>query len=155
VKNFFQNPVVAFFSSMKLGAVLMVIVAVASGVATFIESFYGGRDAAYGQVYAAKWFELCLAIITLNLILMLFKRMPYTARQSGSVVIHVAIILILIASAITRYQGYEGIVSIREGESATTYLTEKSYVQMQVGNQRALLFHPAFQARQSGPEQGT
>ena len=137
VKNFFRNPVVAFFSSLKFGAVLMFIAGVASGVGTFIESFYGGRDAAYGEVYAAGWFELLLALITLNLVLVFFKRMPYSPRQSGSVVVHLAIIVILVAAAVTRYQGYEGIVSIREGETATTYLTEKSYVQVQVDRQRA------------------
>jgi cytochrome c-type biogenesis protein CcsB len=137
VSKFFKNPVIAFLSSMKLGAVLLLLVAAASGVGTFIESFYGGRDAAYDQVYAARWFEVALGLITLNLLLVFFKRMPYSPRQSGSALIHLSIVVILIASGITRYFGYEGIISIREGQSADFYYTDKPHVQLTTGGQTA------------------
>jgi cytochrome c-type biogenesis protein CcsB len=133
VKNFFRNPVVAFFASMKLGAVLMVIVGIASGIGTFIESFYGGRDAAYAQIYAARWFEIVLGLLILNLTLIFFKRMPYSPRQSGSAVIHVSIVVILLSSAITRYFGYEGVVPIREGQSADYFYTDRPHVQVDLG----------------------
>lgn len=118
---------------MKLGAVMMVLVAIASGVGTFIESFYGGRDAAYDQVYAARWFEIILGIIVLNLSLVFVKRMPYSPRQWGSALIHLSIIVILVSSAITRFYGYEGIIPIREGQSTDFYYTDKPHVQVKVG----------------------
>jgi len=135
VKNFFKNPVVAFFSSMKLGAVLMGIMAVGGIVGTFIESFHGGRDAAYGQVYGARWFEIVMGLIILNLTLTFFKRMPYRRRQTGSAIIHVAIVMILVSAAITRFFGYEGVISIREGQGVDYYYTDKSHVQLTVDGQ--------------------
>ncbi len=111
----------------------MVVVAIASGVGTFIESFYGGRDAAYAQVYAARWFEVVLGLIIVNLTLIFFKRMPYSRRQTGSAIIHVSIVVILISSAITRFYGYEGIVPIREGQGTDIYYTDKDHVQLTTG----------------------
>ena len=66
VKGFFKNPVIAFLSSLKLSAFLLVIVAVASARATFIESAVG-RDGAYDLVYAATWFEVVLGLIIVSL----------------------------------------------------------------------------------------
>ena len=150
LKNFFRNPVVAFFSSMKLGAVLMLIVGVASAFGTFIESFYGGRDAAYAQVYAARWFEVVLGLIIVNLILVFFKRMPYSGRQSGSAVIHVSIVVILIGAAITRFYGQEGIISIREGQGTEVFQTDKNHVQVTLNGETAS--YPVRLYRAGNPE---
>ena len=79
MKKFWKNPVVAFLGSLKLSASLMVIVAIASAKATFIESDYG-RDAAYDLVYAAPWFEGLLALLVVSLILLFFRRAPYRPR---------------------------------------------------------------------------
>lgn len=133
MKKLFKNPVLAFLSSLKLGAILLVVASVACGVGTFIESFYGGRDAAYDQVYAAGWFELVLGLIMLNLTLIFLKRMPYRRRQTGAALIHTAVVLILLAASITRFYGYEGVVQIREGQSTSHYYTIKPHVQVSIG----------------------
>ncbi len=133
MKKFFKNPVVAFLSSLKLGAVLLVAASIACGVGTFIESFYGGRDAAYDQVYAAGWFEAVLGLIMLNLTLIFIKRMPYKGRQTGAALIHTSVVLILVAAGITRFSGYEGVVPIREGQTTSHYLTVKPHVQLTQG----------------------
>ena len=130
VKKFFKNPVVAFLSSVKLGAVLMLVVGIASAKATFIESFQGGRDAAYSMVYAATWFEVILGLIMLNLLLTFFKRMPYRPRQTGFALIHISIVVILFSAGVTRFFGQEGIIPIREGQSVDFYYTDKPHVQV-------------------------
>ncbi len=135
VKTFFRNPVVAFFSSLKLGAFLLVVAGIACGRGTFIESFYGGRDAAYDQIYAARWFEVLLGLIMLNLLLTFFKRMPYKRRQTGAALIHLSIVVILLASGITRFFGYEGVLPIREGQSTDYYYTVSPHVQVSFGGQ--------------------
>jgi cytochrome c-type biogenesis protein CcsB len=136
VKAFFKNPVVAFFSSLKLSATLMVLVAFASARGTFIESSIG-RDGAYDLVYAARWFEVLLVMVTLSLILLFFRRWPYKPRNYGFALVHVAIVVILVSSGITRYMGYEGVMPIREGQSANFYYSDKSHVQAQLGEEMA------------------
>ncbi len=76
----------------------MILVAVASAKATFIESFQGGRDAAYGYVYGAIWFEVALGLLALSLALLFLKRMPYTRRQSGIAVLHLSMVVILVSA---------------------------------------------------------
>ncbi len=137
VKKIFKNPVLNFLSSVKLGAVLMTVLAVGSGVATFIESFYGGRDAAYELVYAAPWFEFTLALFVVSLILSFFKRMPYKPQQTGFALIHISMIIILISAGITRYFGYEGVMPIREGATVDYILSDKVHANVSTTKQEA------------------
>ena len=136
VKGFFKNPVIAFLSSLKLSAFLLVIVAVASARATFIESSVG-RDGAYDLVYAATWFEVVLGLIVVSLTLLFIKRWPYKPQQWGFMLLHLSIIVILIGAAMTRYTGYEGIMPIREGATANYVYSDRSHLQATLGNQTA------------------
>lgn len=136
MQGFFKNPVVAFFTSLKLSAVLMTVFAVAIGYATFFESAWG-RDGAYAVIYGARWFEILLALLTINMALLFVKRMPYEMRQSGYVLVHLSIVVILVGAGITRYFGYEGIMPIREGESTDYVYSDKSHVQARLGDELA------------------
>ncbi len=113
----------------------MVLIAVASAKATFIESFQGGRDAAYGYVYAATWFEAALGLLVVNLTLLFLKRWPYKARKSGFALLHLSIVVILLSAGVTRFLGYEGVMPIREGASANYYFTQKSHIQAGLGDE--------------------
>jgi len=149
VKSLLNNPIVNFLASVKLAAVLMVVVAYASGQATFIESFQGGRDAAYDLVYAAKWFEVILGLLTFNLLVLFLKRWPYEMRDIGFAMVHISIVVILISAGITRYFGYEGVMPIREGQSSDYIYSDKPHIQAQIGNQ-----HRSFPVRLYSSEQG-
>ena len=83
VKGFWKNPVIAFLSSLKLSAGLLILVAFASAKATFIETDYG-RVAAYDLIYAARWFEVLLMLVTLSLILRSSSGGPTSPRTTGS-----------------------------------------------------------------------
>lgn len=133
MKRFFQIPVVSALASLKLTVPLLIIFAVAIGKATFIESEIGA-EGARGLVYNALWFEVLLGLFCLNLILRLFKDMPYKARQTGFVIVHVAMIWILISAGITRWFGYEGIMPIREGSSTDFIWSREPHVQASLGN---------------------
>ena len=129
VQGFFKNPVVAFFASLKLSAALLASVAVASGYATFFENVHG-RDGAYDAIYAARWFEVLLILMTANMTLLFVKRWPYEMKQSGYVLVHLSIIVILFGAGMTRYLGYEGIMPIREGQSTDFIYSDRLHVQL-------------------------
>lgn len=133
MKRFFQNPVVSALASLKLTVPLLIIFAVAIAKATFIESEIGA-EGARGLVYNALWFEVLLVLFCLNLILRLFKDMPYKPRQTGFVIVHVAMIWILISAGITRWFGYEGVMPIREGSSTDFIWSRETHVQASLGN---------------------
>jgi cytochrome c-type biogenesis protein CcsB len=136
VKGFFKNPVVAFLSSLKLSAFLMAVAAFASAKGTFIESAVG-RDGAYALVYDAWWFEAVLGLLSISLVLLFIKRWPYRPRQFGFMLVHISIVVILVSAGITRWFGYEGTMSIREGGSSDFLFSNKKQVTVASDGQSA------------------
>ena len=114
------------FSSMKTMAILMSIFAFAIGYATFIENDYG-TITAKADIYSARWFEILMALLAINLLLNIKKYKMYTLKKAPIFIFHVAFIVILIGAAITRYVGYEGTMHIREGESSSTMVSSDTY----------------------------
>ncbi|MBM4131509.1 cytochrome c biogenesis protein ResB, partial [bacterium] len=144
VRGFFRNPVIAFLSSLKLSAFLMVVVGFASAIGTFAESgrlswipSAHGREAAYAVVYDAWWFEAVLAVLCVTLMLLFVKRWPYRPRQYGFMLVHISIVVILVSAGITRWFGYEGIMSIREGSSTDFIYSNHKHVEVSSDGQSA------------------
>ena len=127
--RFRTNPIVRLLASLKLMVFLVLVFALASGVATFIESAYG-TPAARALVYNALWFEVTIGLLIVNLIALLLARWPYRPSQYGFVLIHISVIVILISAAITRFFGYEGMMHIREGSSSSSIQSTKDYVEL-------------------------
>ncbi len=113
--------------------VMVLIFAVAIGVATFIENDFG-TEGAKAVVYNATWFEVLLALLGINLIANIFKYKMWRREKLTLFVFHLSFLIILFGSAITRYIGYEGIMNIREGETANTMLSDLTYVMAEVSD---------------------
>lgn len=141
------NPIFKTLASVKMTLVLLVVFAFACAVATFIES-ERGTTAARALVYNARWFEVLLALLTLNLIFALSRLRKIWPRRIGYVLMHVAMIVILVGAGITRFLGYEGSMHIREGASANTMLSQDDYIQLRIGDETA-----AFKTRFYEPGQ--
>lgn len=122
-----MNRILSFLASMKTMAVLMLIFAVAIGYATFIENDYG-TITAKADVYNARWFEILLALLALNLVLNIIN---FKMARKGKWLVflfHASFLIILIGAAVTRYIGYEGMMHIREGESSSALVSSEPYV---------------------------
>ncbi len=133
VKQMFSNPFLSALSSLKLSAALLVLFAVAIAKATFIENDMGA-EGARALVYNALWFEILLVVFCLNLLAVLVKGIPYKPRQAGAVIVHVSIIVILVSAGVTRWFGFEGVMHIREGESANTMYSREPHLQLDRGD---------------------
>ena len=116
----------SILGSMKTMAILMTIFAVAIGYATFIENDYG-TITAKAEIYNARWFEVLLGLLTINIIVNIFRFKMFTLKKAPIFIFHVAFVIIMIGSVITRYVGFEGTMHIREGESASTMIGDKTY----------------------------
>lgn len=116
-----------FLISPVFMGILFVVFAFAMAVATFVENDYGSH-AAYGSVYGAKWFELILLLLAVNLVgqLIVF-RLFKTERLTGAL-FHLAFIVMLAGAAITRYTGWEGSIHIREGQEQNKVYSLNNYV---------------------------
>jgi ABC-type transport system involved in cytochrome c biogenesis permease subunit len=117
----------SILGSMKTAAVLMLIFAVAIAVATFIENDFGTQTAK-AEVFNARWFEVLLFLLSVNLFLNIINFKMYSRKKVLVLMFHISFFIVLIGAAITRYVGYEGVMHIREGSSANTMLSSQAYL---------------------------
>lgn len=121
--------------STKLTALLLFVFAAAIGVATFIENDFG-TPAAKNVVFNTKWLELVLLLLTINLIGNIFRYKMFQKSKLAILMFHLAFILVLIGAGITRYIGFEGLMRLREGETSNVIVSEQTYLQFKVDNQK-------------------
>jgi cytochrome c-type biogenesis protein CcsB len=122
-----MNKIHSVLSSMKTMVVLMLLFAVTIGYATFIENDYGTMTAK-ADVYNARWFEILLGLLALNLLLNMIKFNMMRKEKLLVFIFHAAFLIILLGAAVTRYFGYEGVMHIREGERSNTIVSSEPYV---------------------------
>ncbi|WP_456451502.1 cytochrome c biogenesis protein CcsA, partial [Hydrogenimonas sp.] len=116
--------------SMHSAIVLMLLFAFAIGAATFIENDYGTQTAK-ALVYNAKWFELLLFLLALNLVANIVRFKMWRPGKRLVFIFHAAFIVILVGAAITRYIGYEGIMHIREGQASSEIISDRTFLQLE------------------------
>ncbi|MBA1433180.1 MAG: cytochrome c biogenesis protein CcsA [Epsilonproteobacteria bacterium] len=122
-----MKQLLSMIGSIKTMAVLMLIFAFAIGYATIVENDFGTMTAK-AEIYNARWFEVLLGLLAINLIYNIFHYKMYTLKKAPIFIFHVAFLVVLVGAAITRYVGYEGSMHIREGMTADTMLSSDPYI---------------------------
>lgn len=118
-----------FLFSTKSTVYLLLILAIAIGTATFIEERYD-TDTAKHVVYNAKWFEFLFVLLALNFLGNISKYNLFSKRKAAGFIFHFAFLIMILGAAITRYTGYTGSMSIREGDSSNTIFTSDPYLKV-------------------------
>ncbi|MCB0375903.1 MAG: cytochrome c biogenesis protein ResB, partial [Sinomicrobium sp.] len=113
--------------STRLTAVLFIVFATAMGLGTFIESWYS-TETAWIWIYNTHWFEAIMAFFMINFAGNIFRYRLLRKEKWAVLLLHLAFIIILAGAFVTRYISYEGIMPIREGETADFFLSEKTYL---------------------------
>ncbi len=119
----------SFLISMKLTVVLLLVFAVASGVATFIENDYG-VNTSWALVYSSTWFEAVQVLLGISIVGNIIRFGMYRRKKWPVLIFHVAFLVILIGSGVTRYFGYEGVMHIREGVAEHRMLSSDAFLQI-------------------------
>jgi hypothetical protein len=108
-----QTEIFKFFSSLKLAVISILSLAAVLSVATVLESLYGMR-AAHVMVYGTYWFYGVLALLGLNVLCAALSRYPWKRHQTGFVVTHLGILVILFGSWLTQRFGVDGNLPVIE-----------------------------------------
>jgi len=116
---------------MSFAGILMISLAIAMAVSTFIENDYGTMTV-QKVIYKSWWFELLWFFFAISLISNIFTFKLYRKVKFGIFIFHVAMIIIILGAAITRHIGYEGVMPIREGQSADYILSDDTYLQTSI-----------------------
>ena len=107
-------------------AFLFLALGFSMAIATFIESSYG-TSTARALVYNRHWFEALWALFALNLINNLIRYNFFTRKRFTLGLFHISFIVMILGAAVTRYFSFEGVMHIRENESANFILSSEDY----------------------------
>lgn len=104
-------------SSFVTTIVLLLVYAVILAVATFIEKYHG-TAAAKAMVYYSPLFILLQFLLVVNFIAALIRHRLLQSRKWGLLITHFAFIVILTGALVSFLFGEEGMLHLRQGETA-------------------------------------
>jgi len=124
-----KSKLVKYLGSLHLAVLLLAAMTVLLSVATFLESKHG---TAYvlKVVYRARWFELILIGIFLNIFFATVLRLPYRKSKLGFYLTHLGILTILLGSLMTRLGGIEGTMTLLEGQKGSKVILPGNALQV-------------------------
>lgn len=117
--------------STKTTSFLFLILIFSMALATFLEQKYS-TDIAKIFIYESTWFEIIISIIIINLIGNIWKYKLWNKKKFPVLIFHLSFIIIFIGAIFSRYYSYEGIMSIREGETVNKILSKKNYIKLKI-----------------------
>ncbi|EGV43880.2 cytochrome C biogenesis protein [Bizionia argentinensis JUB59] len=125
-----QNKFAKFLFSTRLTSILFIVFAVAMAIGTFMDAGQETSPTPYTRnlIYNTWWFEAIMVVFAINFIGNIKKYRLLRWNQWATLTLHLSFIIIIIGAGITRYIGFEGMMSIREGETENTFLTQKTYL---------------------------
>ncbi|NRB61171.1 MAG: cytochrome c biogenesis protein CcsA [Winogradskyella sp.] len=125
-----QKKIANFLFSTKLTAVLFIVFAVAMAAGTILDRNMDTSPTPYTRtlIYNAWWFEAIMVFFVINFVGNIFRYKLHKKEKWATLILHVSFILILLGAFVTRYIGYEGMMSIREGATESQFRSQKTYV---------------------------
>ena len=108
---------VEFLASLKLAIFLMIWLMFECAIGTRIESTINASAAKY-FVYGNIRFHILLMLLALNVLFAALIRFPWKSYQTGFVVTHTGLLLILGGSMITSIAHIDSLLNVRQGEIA-------------------------------------
>lgn len=109
------NAIYRFLASLKLAVLSLSSLAAVLAYATFFEKWYGAA-AVQEWIYQSKGFSILLAFLGANILCAALIRYPWKKRQTGFVVTHAGLLVLLAGSWYSVMTSDEGQVAALEGE---------------------------------------
>ena len=131
-----------FLFSFKATLLLLAILAIGAGVATFIENDFGTSSARV-LVYNNTWYEIVLVLTTINLCGIIYKFKMW--NNLPRFLFHFSFVVILLGAIITRYVGYEGIMQIPQGTTTNQMISLEPYLQVTVKEGEKIVAYKEWQ----------
>lgn len=122
-----EKKLASFLFSTRLMAVLFLLFAAAMAAGTFIEDAYN-TDTARVIIYNSWWFETIMVFFVINFIGNIKRYQLHKKENWATLLLHLSFILIIVGAFVTRYISYEGMMPIREGETAKIIYSDKPYL---------------------------
>lgn len=125
-----QKKLTDFLFSTRLTGILFILFFVSMIVGTFLDANQETSPTPLTRtiIYHAWWFKGIMLLMVVNFIGNIFKYRLLRKEKWAVLIFHLSFILIIIGAAITHYISFEGVMSIREGETQNKFLSAKTYL---------------------------
>ena len=120
-----------YIISTRLMAILLLLFALAIGIATFVENSYDTVTARL-LIYNTRWFSLIMLLLAINFIGNIKRYRLWSKEKWTILMLHIGLILCIIGAGITRYIGFEGIMPIKEKTESNVMFSAEPYLQILV-----------------------
>ncbi|WP_110486995.1 cytochrome c biogenesis protein ResB [Candidatus Karelsulcia muelleri] len=117
---------IKIFFTQKVFSLLIIIYIILLVIATFIEKKFS-TETAQALIYYSKWFEFFMLILIINFIGNIIKYKFFNKKKLPIFIFHISFIFIFLGGVISRYFGYNGTLSLREGEKSNNLISNKKY----------------------------
>lgn len=138
LKKFFY-----FITSMRMALVLLVSFIIALAIGTYIENAYGYESAA-ALIYLAKWFEGIMLLLIFILIAHIVQFRFYRATKRHLFLLHISFIVFFIGATLTRFYGFEGSMTLKEGVIVDKVNSKVAYLSIEKVNTHESFFYPLY-----------
>src|SRR5690606_29882504 len=122
----------------KLAVITLSTLAGVLAYATFFEKWYG-TSAVQERIYQSLWFAILLTFLGLNILCAALIRFPWKKRQTGFVITHAGLLVVLVGSWISFEFTLDGQLGMVEGDES---------------NQIVRIDHPAIRVQPIDHETG-
>src|SRR5262245_3355749 len=108
-------------ASLQLAISLLSLFAACLALATFLESSYSG-EVARDLVYHTWWFTLLLVFLAINILCAALKKFPWKRHQTGFLITHTGLLVLVFGGLLTNLGGVEGKMSLIDSDNSDLQL---------------------------------
>lgn len=123
-------------ASLKLAVLVIAASAVVLGWATLVESRYGTKAVHFG-IYGTWWFAALNVLLGLNVLCAALIRFPWKRYQTGFVITHAGIIILLVGTLLTRLGGIDAQLPVFEGRTGHLAFEDTQHFELAVYDGRS------------------
>lgn len=105
-----------FLGGLRLAVPVMVLVAIALAVGTYLDSTEGAK-VAFRFVYGAAWFIALMGLVCVSLVFAVVTRFPWQRRHIGFITVHAGLIILIVGGFWSLFGRLEGRVMLVEGDA--------------------------------------
>ncbi len=106
-----------------LGISLLALLAAAIWWGSWVENAFGHK-AAMAMIYTSGWLGFVFFAFTVSLVAATLRKYPWRVDQTGWIVVHLALVMIIVGSMMSFWAKREGELILGEGEAASSFLAE-------------------------------
>lgn len=118
-----------WLGGVRFAVPVLVLVAIALGIGTYLESTQNVRVARH-YVYGAWWFVAVMALVCVSLIFAVITRLPWQRRHIGFITVHAALVALIAGGFWSMYGRVEGHLALREGTESDIIETPEEQLEI-------------------------